>query len=206
MDDEQRLKVIRTITKLLNLEQRLVLEAYEKENMLEKQLEYEKVKDELKNKISMFSEDLVHLSISTNAAIEQLIASSGEVNDTFQKTSSLAVNSVKMAQEGSLQMDELNKRISSIYERTHEMEDYVKELTDASKQIEYIVDSVKEFASQAKMLSLNATIEAARAGEHEIVLVEEQIKLLITTIEGIGHSTSQAAGSAERFKAASAQL
>jgi len=282
MDDEQRLKVIRTITKLLNLEQQLVLEAYEKENMLEKQLEYEKVKDELKNKIAMFSEDLVHLSISTNAAIEQLIASSGEVNETFHKTSSLAVNSEKMAQEGSLQMDGLNERISSIYERTHEMEDYVKELTDASKQIEYIVDSVKEFASQTKMLSLNATIEAARAGEHgrgfgvvaqevsrlsegtkqtvvriadlvknsgditskvvskirevrlltdmgrqqssdtsmvfanivgsmkhstqEIVSVEEQIRLLITTIEGIGYSTSQAAGSAERFKAASAEL
>ncbi|MWV47455.1 hypothetical protein GRF59_28100 [Paenibacillus sp. HJL G12] len=282
MDDEQRLMVIRTITKLLNLEQQLVLEAYEKENMQEQLLEHEKVKNELKNKIAMFSEDLIQLSISTNEAIEQLIASSIEVSGTFQKTSSLAVTSERMAQEGSVQMEELNERISSIYEQTHEMEKNIKELSNASKQIEYIVDSVKEIASQTQMLSLNASIEAARAGEYgkgfgvvakevsrlsedtkqtvvriaelvhnsqeitsgvvskiqdvrqltglgrqqssatrmvfsdivesmkhstkDIVSVEEQIRLLITTIEGIGSSTSQAAESASRFKTASALL
>lgn len=282
LEDEQRLKVIRTITKLLNLEQQLVLEAYEKENMQEKQRQYEMVKDDLKGKIASFSEDLVQLSISTNAAIKQLVASSAELSNTFQQSSVIAVESERMAQEGSHQMDELNEQISSIHERTHEMEKHVSELSEASRQIANIVDSVKEIASQTKMLSLNASIEAARAGEHgkgfgvvaqevsrlsedtkktviriaelvhnsgqltsqvvskieevrtltgkgreqsldtrtvftnivdsmvhssrDIVSVEERIRTLMTTIEGIGSSTAQAAASAERFKIATAEL
>lgn len=282
MEDQQRLRVIRTITKLLNLEQQLVLEAYEKENMQEKQRQYEMVKDDLKGKIASFSEDLVQLSISTNAAIKQLVASSAELSNTFQQSSVIAVESERMAQEGSQQMDALNEQISSIHERTHEMEKHVSELSEASRQIANIVDSVKEIASQTKMLSLNASIEAARAGEHgkgfgvvaqevsrlsedtkktviriaelvhnsgqltsqvvskieevrtltgkgreqsldtrtvftnivdsmvhssrDIVSVEERIHTLMTTIEGIGTSTAQAAASAERFKIATAEL
>lgn len=165
-NDDERLAVVRTITKLLNLEQQLVLEAYERENLMEEQKQYERVKNDLKSKIANFSEELVDLSIHTNTAVEQLIASSTEVNHTFHKTTAFAVQSEQLAREGLRQMEELHLRIGEIYERTHKVEQYVQNLNDSSQMITHIVSAVEQIASQTKMLSLNATIEAARAGEH----------------------------------------
>ncbi|WP_249900939.1 globin-coupled sensor protein [Paenibacillus sp. PK3_47] len=276
------LRVVQTITKLLNLEQQLVLEAYEKENIREKEEQYLIVKNELKQKIAEFSGELIDLSMDTNAAVEQLVASSNEVNDTFQRTASSALESQGMAQEGQEQLDNLSGRINLIYESTHEMERSVNELNSSSLQINKIVAAIQEIADQTKILSLNATIEAARAGEHgrgfsvvaqevsrlaedtkttvirigeltrksgllssqvveeirkvqelttsgrqqslqtsqlfkdivdsmytstkEIVTVEEEIRTLIQTIEGIGSTTAQTAASAEYFKTATESL
>ncbi|WP_410512488.1 globin-coupled sensor protein [Paenibacillus sp. BR2-3] len=281
-NDVERLGVVQTVTKLLNLEQQLVLEAYEKENIREKEEQYEIVKNELKQKIAEFSGELVDLSIDTNAAVEQLVASSNEVNHTFQRTASSALESQGLAREGRDQLSELSGQISRIYESTNEMEQSVKELSRSSSQILKIVSAVQDIANQTKILSLNAAIEAARAGEHgrgfsvvaqevsrlaedtkntvvligeltdksgklttqvvneirtvqeltksgkfqsvetsrlfsdivnsmqsstqEIVTVEEEIKSLIHTIEGIGSTTAQTAASAEYFRSASASL
>ncbi|WP_163704292.1 globin-coupled sensor protein [Paenibacillus jilunlii] len=280
--DDERLKVVQTVTKLLNLEQQLVLEAYEKENIREKEEQYLLVKNELKQKIAEFSGELIDLSIDTNAAVEQLVASSNEVNNTFRRTATSALESQGMATEGHGHLDSLTGQINLIYESTHAMVRSVNELSSSSKQIQKIVAAVQDIADQTKILSLNATIEAARAGEHgkgfgvvagevsrlaedtkntvvrigeltqqsgsltiqvveeirkvqeltksgklqsietsqlfsdivksmqlstqEIVTVEEEIKVLIQTIEGIGSSTAQTAASAEYFKKATDNL
>ncbi len=281
-NDDDRLLIVQTVTKLLNLEQQLVLEAYEKENIKEKEEQYQSVKNELKQKIAEFSGELIDLSIDTNAAVEQLVASSNEVNNTFQRTASSALESQEMAKNGREHLDNLTGQINRIYESTNEMELSVNELSSSSKQIQKIVAAVKDIADQTKILSLNATIEAARAGEHgrgfsvvaqevsrlaedtkstvvsigeltrksgeltgqvvdeirkvqeltrsgklqsvetsrlftdivdsmqsstqEIVTVEEEIKTLIQTIEGIGSTTAQTAASAGFFKSATDSL
>lgn len=281
-NDLERIAIVQTVTKLLNLEQQLVLEAYEKENIREKEEQYELVKNELKQKIAEFSNELVDLSIDTNAAVEQLVASSNEVNSSFQRTAFSAVESQEMANEGRVQLSDLSGQINRIFESTNQMELSVEELSRSSKQIQKIVSAVQDIADQTKILSLNATIEAARAGEHgrgfsvvaqevsrlaedtkstvvligeltsksgklttqvvneihtvqeltksgknqstetsrlfsdivnsmqnstkEIVMVEEEIKVLINTIEGIGSTTAQTASSAEYFKTATANL
>ncbi|WP_340005220.1 globin-coupled sensor protein [Paenibacillus sp. FSL K6-0276] len=281
-DDNARLQVVQTVTKLLNLEQQLVLEEYEKENVREKEQQYLLVKNELKQKIAEFSSELIDFSIDTNAAVKQLVASSNEVNRTFQRTAASAVDSQGLATDGHEHLDNLTGQINLIYRSTSEMEHSVIELSNSSKQIQKIVNSVKDIADQTKILSLNATIEAARAGEHgrgfsvvaqevirlaedtkntviqiveltnksgnltqlvveeirkvqeltksgkhqsvetsllfsdiveamrsstqEIVVVEEEIRTLIQTIEGIGTATAQTAESAEFFKSATENL
>ncbi|MDT3428562.1 heme-based aerotactic transducer [Paenibacillus forsythiae] len=165
-NDTERLTMVQTVTKLLNLEQQLVLEAYEKENIREKEEQYETVKNELKQKIAEFSGELVDLSIDTNAAIEQLVTSSNEVNNSFQRTAFSAIESQEKAKDGRELLSRLNGQIGHIFERTNEMEQSVRELSHFSKQIHTIVGAVQEIADQTKILSLNATIEAARAGEH----------------------------------------
>jgi heme-based aerotactic transducer len=281
-DDNTRLQVIQTVTKLLNLEQQLVLEEYEKENVREKEEQYLLVKNELKQKIAEFSSELIDFSIDTNAAVKQLVASSNEVNRTFQRTAASAIDSQGLATDGHEHLDNLTGQINHIYQSTSEMEHSVHELNNSSKQIQKIVNSVKDIADQTKILSLNATIEAARAGEHgrgfsvvaqevsrlaedtkntviqiveltnksgnltqqvveeirkvqeltksgkqqsvetsllfsdiveamrsstqEIVVVEEEIRTLIQTIEGIGSATAQTADSAVFFKTATEDL
>lgn len=280
--DAERLKIVQTVTKLLSLEQQLVLEAYEKANIEDKEMQYKLVKDELKQKIAEFSGELIDLSMDTNAAVEQLVASSNEVNNTFRRTAASALDSQEMAKDGHEHLDSLSGQINLIYESTNEMERSVNELNSSSQQIQKIVAAVEGIASQTKILALNATIEAARAGEHgrgfsvvasevsrlaedtrstvvrigdltrksgaltaqvvdeirkvqeltesgkhqsantsrlfkdivesmqtstqEIVTVEEEIKVLIQTIEGIGSTTAQTAVSAEYFKSATQNL
>ena len=164
--EEERLNVVRTVTKLLSLEQQLVLDAYEKENMKEKQQQYEVVKNEMKLNIAMFVEELADLNLNINQALEKLITSGGEVSDSFHRTTETALGSISYAKAGEKRMSDLAVRINQIDESTKEMQMAVQELNDSSRQISMIVDSVSEIAAQIKLLSLNATIEAARAGEH----------------------------------------
>lgn len=124
------------------------------------------VKNELKQKIAEFSSELIDFSIDTNAAVKQLVASSNEVSRTFQRTATSAVESQGLATDGHEHMDSLTGQINLIYQSTSEMEHSVHELSNSSKQIQKIVNSVKDIADQTKILSLNATIEAARAGVH----------------------------------------
>ncbi|NGM85395.1 chemotaxis protein [Paenibacillus sp. 7124] len=200
LDDRERLKMVRTVTKLLNLEQQLVLEAYEKENIREKEEQYEMVKNELKQKIAEFSGELIDLSIDTNAAVEQLVASSNEVNDTFRRTASSALDSQEMAKGGRELLSKLNGQIAHIFERTTEMERSVSELSQFSRQIQKIVGAVQEIADQTKILSLNATIEAARAGEHGrgFSVVAQEVNRLAedtkNTVIRIGELTAQSGG------------
>lgn len=281
-DEHWRLHMIKTTSKLLSLEQQLVLEAYERENLYEKEQQYEIVKDELKGRITTFSEGLEELSLDTNAAVEELVASSREVSEAIKRSVYTAEESQRLAEAGRNHLFELNERIGSINERTSIMNDSVRQLDASSLQIQNIVDTVSGIAGQIKLLSLNATIEAAHVGEQgkgfavvarevsklsehtkdtvtqietlvkqsvaittqvvqaleevrklaqngkvqseatnevflhilntmhnsadEIIVVEEQISVLIDTINGIGSSTSEVAASAERLNKVSSEL
>lgn len=113
--DAERIKLVQTVTKSLNLEQQLVLEEYEKENIREKEEQYLLVKNELKHKIAEFSGELIDLSIDTNAAVEQLVTSSNEVDNTFQRTAASALESQGKAREGHVQLNNLTGQINLIY-------------------------------------------------------------------------------------------
>lgn len=94
---------------------KLVLEEYEKENIREKEEQYLLVKNELKHKIAEFSGELIDLSIDTNAAVEQLVTSSNEVDNTFQRTAASALESQGKAREGHGQLNNLTGQINLIY-------------------------------------------------------------------------------------------
>lgn len=165
-DNEEMIRITKVVTKILNFEQQLVLEAYEKENMRQQEMQYEKVKEELKNKVLSLSEELAALTEQTSASVEQLVANSNEVNHQFRQSTLKSKDSQELAYKGQDRLNYLEKRIEEIFTSTQQMEETVIKLNDSSNQIRHVIGLVQDIAEQTNLLALNSAIEAARAGEH----------------------------------------
>lgn len=154
------------LTILLNFEMQLVLDEYHKENMLEKEKQYEAVKRDLKTRITTVSEEVASLSVETSASVEQLIASSQEVNYNVTNCTSKSKMTKEAALEGQDRMIALDKQIQSITASTAHMKTIILQLNESSEQIKKVVSIVQDIAEQTNLLALNSAIEAARAGEY----------------------------------------
>jgi heme-based aerotactic transducer len=155
-----------TISRMFNFEQQVVLDAYEKEHIQERESQYEKVKEELKRNLALISSELAALTEQTSASVEELVSTSNEVNRSLSMSVDQSKDSRGLAATGQEDLQALGSRIASIRKSADHMEDTVQQLNRSSEQIHNFVLIVKDIADQTKLLSLNASIEAARAGEH----------------------------------------
>ncbi|OIJ08303.1 hypothetical protein BKP35_17750 [Anaerobacillus arseniciselenatis] len=199
-DPEKSAKAITVVSKLLNFEQQLVLEAYEKENLRQREREYEKVKSDLKAKITDISEELAALSEQTSASVQQLVSSTTELSGRVVESAAASEKTKTTALKGNESIVDLETKMSSIKDSASQMGQVVTKLIESSERIQQVVNIVQSIAEQTNLLALNSAIEAARAGEHgkgfavvanEVRKLSEQTKNSVQNIKQLIDQSSQ---------------
>lgn len=198
-EDEQR-ALISAIGKILNLEQQLVLEAYEVEHVKARENQYKEIKEGVKKKISLVSEEVLYLSEETDASVKQLIENGQFVKMQIATRAEQSLRSKTMAEEGQKRMQILTEKIQNLVNFMKNVDEKIVLLNQSFLSITEFVKLVQGMADQTNLLSLNSAIEAARAGEHgngfavvsnEVRKLAEQTKKSIAEIDAIVQSSNE---------------
>ncbi|ADU29107.1 globin-coupled sensor protein [Evansella cellulosilytica] len=178
-DKTECLYIIKAITKVINLEQQLVLEAYEIETKRQRET-VEEEKNLVQNQVASSSENLAAISEETNATFQQLLMQSNDMVTLARNGSNLSIEAKTRAEEGKEQINSQTENMENIFQSLDDISDDVKVLLKISEQMQSIIDIVTGIADQTNLLSLNASIEAARAGEvgRGFTVVADEIRKL----------------------------
>ncbi|MFA6989577.1 MAG: methyl-accepting chemotaxis protein [Candidatus Gastranaerophilaceae bacterium] len=119
--------------------------------------------------------------------IEEGAININQINDKIQNITLKAKNiaesenqTEKQANQGKEQVKQAINKIDSIRSISVEISVTILELGKLSKEIEQILDLIKNISGQTNLLALNAAIEAARAGENGkgFAVVADEVKKL----------------------------
>jgi heme-based aerotactic transducer len=182
---------LKAVTKILNLEQQLVIEAYDAQHELIRQ-EAADSKTNLIATVRSTAEELGAISEETSASIQQLSSESDEIAN-FTKQGLYFVNSTEeKSQSGKILLDQQSDQMKSILVSVTTLEETMNKLRISSQKISEIVGLVTSIADQTNLLALNASIEAARAGEHGrgFAVVADEVRKLAEETKSAVQSVS----------------
>lgn len=191
MSNADTILAIKALTKALNFEQQLVINAYDTqhERILKEAVD---TKESLISTVRTTAEELGAISEETNASIQQLSAESDEIA-SYTKQGLFFVNSTEeKSQSGKLLLDQQSNQMKSILDSVTILEETMTKLRISSQKISEIVGLVTSIADQTNLLALNASIEAARAGEHGrgFAVVADEVRKLAEETKSAVQSVS----------------
>ena len=196
---QDQFSILAAISKMLNLEQQLVLEAFEA-HIADQRQTIEERKEAVSCSIIEASESLAAISEQTNASYQELNLKTEEVIIYAERANEISCETAQQASAGKelmqSQSDNMTTITSSVKEITHD----INRLTEMTKQMEGVMSIVTNVANQTNLLALNASIEAARAGEagkgfavvaNEVRKLAEQTKSSTDTVDELLKHTNE---------------
>lgn len=190
---EDIILAMRAVTKILSLEQQLVLEAYDAETERLKEIA-EQQKQSVRENVANTTQSLATISEETNASFQTLISQANEIVSLADSSTNLTLLAKESAENGNEQIHKQLLNMSNIYRSVDEISNDVLVLSEILGQMQQIVDIVTGISDQTNLLSLNAAIEAARAGEsgrgfsvvaEEVRKLAEQTKNSVTNVSSL---------------------
>ena len=166
LDRFEEREMIVALSKILNFEKQLVLEAFDKSTNEAIRIHQQEVKDRVKQQIGSIALEIEQKSESTYGVVDDLIEQSSALDGKIQESIVRSETSANQAESGISQMAQMVVTSETIVKQTKDMAELIEELNRASVQIEEVVQLVKNIADQTNLLALNSAIEAARAGVH----------------------------------------
>ncbi|GAB2534007.1 protoglobin domain-containing protein [Gracilibacillus alcaliphilus] len=185
-------EVIKATTKMFNLEQQLVLEAFQAEIDHERNRQ-ESEKEELHQKIKETSEQLSVIFQRSRSSTASLVSQLDEILQYAQQGSETSENVEAASLDRRNDLQKQEQQMEVIEEKMNGIKQESKNLTTISQQIESIIRLVTDIAEQTNLLALNAAIEAARAGEEGkgfAVVADEVRKLSEQTKSSVKNVTA----------------
>lgn len=179
--------VMAAITKIFNLEQQIVLEAYERENKRIRQGIEDKQLN-LKVNVNSSAEELAAVSEETSSASIEINHKLTDIRSLTSTGLDIAIETEKKSKEGAARLKQVEQIMNQSQLHMQKISADMSNLTETSKQINSIVTVVTSIAEQTNLLALNAAIEAARAGENGrgfAVVADEVRKLAESTKKSV---------------------
>ncbi|OCA81238.1 globin-coupled sensor protein [Pseudobacillus wudalianchiensis] len=175
----EKIQSITSVSKLLNLEQQLVLEAYEKEEERLRTVAQQK-REEMIASVHSVSQELAAISEETSASLKELSAKSDSILQLSKDGMALADDSANRSVRGQKMLKDQGEKLSEIQTAVTDIQTFSAELNQIASNITEVITIVGNIAGQTNLLALNASIEAARAGEYGkgFAVVAEEIRKL----------------------------
>jgi len=198
LSDKEYRRSVKAVTKILNIEQQIVLEAFEDEHARLRRLD-EESKNELHRQIKDTSGSLAALFAETTGAVQELVDKSSEIAETSRAGTKTAVSVEQKSIGGKKELEEQEQQLNQMGSSMTQIEQEIKKLEEIALQIEKIFGIVTGIAEQTNLLSLNASIESARAGEHgkgfavvanEVRKLSDDTKKTVSTVSELVNNTN----------------